>query len=548
MQVALTGHIDRSEWRWVTGVSVCFLLLLFSPLIILAIINPPSADWQFLGALHDHPDAAASLSRMQQGVDGDLLVQFMHSSEAHNALLIHSIYPLLGQLSRYTLQSPIVIFHIVRLIAAFFMFLSIYQLGATIWMKTRPRRTFFVIAVMGSGFGWLYALVWGFRGNSLIADLSIPQLYPLFSAGVNIHYPIAIACIALLVSVIIRIFRPGGLVDPNIENGGAIAFLSSMSLVFVYPDALLPLNIAYFISMLLHWGLRRKIFVEELRWWLWIIVPALPVVSYNVIITVNNDFVQTWLMQRGDLTPTPILLLVGVAVPLALGLPSLWRAIRRFEADGDRFMILWLLSMVICAYLPLVINQYFLLGIMLPLAYFATRSIEEFWLPLVRRRYRSAFYVFGVIALLPGHVLWLFLPVIPILEGWSNVSGNVLEQGYVASFNWLEDQTTSRDVILGSPEAGLWIPYWVQARPVYGHADETLNSETKYDEVTAWYAATAADDPICSNVIETYSVQFVLDGPRERLYGNSACLDALTRVATFGGVDIYATNLARFLQ
>ena len=548
MQSALTGHIDRTEWRWVTGISIGLLILLFSPFIILALLNPPDEDWQFVGALHDYQDTAAHLSRIQQGANGDLLVEFMHTSERHDGLLIHPIYPLLGQLSRVTIQSPTVVFHIFRLIAALFMFLSIYQLGASIWTRTRTRRIFFILATMGAGFGWLYALATSLTGDGIVPDIDLPQISPLFSAGVNINYPIATACLALLAAVIVRIFRPGNLTEPNIDNGGTIAFLSSLTLAFVYPDALLPLNTAYLLCMLTHWGLRRKIFIEELRWWLWIIVPALPVITYNLIIAMNNEIVQMWLIQRGQATPSPILLMIGVAIPLVIGLPSLWRAVRRFEADGDRFMLLWLLAMLILTYLPLVLNQYFLLGLMLPLAYFATRAVEDVWMSVIRRRYRGIAYAIAVVMLLPSHVMWLFLPVIPILQGWSNVSGNVLEQSYTVTFGWLSDNVQSEDVILSSPEVGAWIPYWVQAHPVYGHPDETINADVKFNEVVEWYKSTTSDAAICERVVIKYNVQLVLVGSRERLYGDNACVQNLVQIATFGDVDIYVTNNARILQ
>src|SRR5688500_8825855 len=144
-----TGFVTRSEWRWVFLVSITLLLFSFTPFIAIAILNPPNANWQFMGAIHDHQDSAASMARIRQGLEGQMLVQFAHTPEQHTGALIHPIYALLGQLSRLTIPSPILWFHLGRMIVSLFMYVAIYQLGASIWVKINTRQIFFVIASIG---------------------------------------------------------------------------------------------------------------------------------------------------------------------------------------------------------------------------------------------------------------------------------------------------------------------------------------------------------------------------------------------------------------
>jgi hypothetical protein len=529
--------VTRAEWRWVFLVSVTLILFSFTPYITLAVLNPPGADWQFMGALHDYEDGAASMARIRQGENGNFLMYFAHTPEAHTGALVHPIYALLGLLARFSIRSPILWFHLGRMVVSAFMYIAIYQLGASIWVKVNTRRIFFVIATIGSGFGWLYALLTQLGGTGIALDLAIPQTSPFFSSAVNVHYPLTIACLAWLVSVIVPIFRPGEHTEPSVANEGLLVFLVSLLLAFVYPDALLPLGIAYVLSVAIQWRGNRKVSAREVRWGLWILVPALPLVAYDILTVMNNPVVAAWVIQRGNRVPSVPMLLLGLGLPLIIALPALYRAFRRFEADGDRFMLLWLLSMIITMYLPLELSQYLIAGIMLPIAYFATRAIIDFWFERIKRRYRGWVYVVSVPILMLSHVFWLYLPVFPIVGNWSNVSGNVLEQDYVDAFDYLDGEIGRGTVILASPDVGAWIPVWTDGRPVYGHYAETVDAQEKKQGVEAWYTASGDD---CWDLLQRYNVRFVILGPRERRLGSGECVSNLILAASSNNVNVYA--------
>lgn len=536
MQTRITGHVVRSEWRWVIWISLTLLLFSFLPFLLLAAFSPPGEDWQFMGVLHDHYDGAANLSRIQQGIEGNWLVDLRYSPEPYESALIHPIYTVLGQFARLTLPSPIMIFHLIRVLAAMLMFLTLYQLAASIWVKTRTRRIFFLFAAVGSGLSWLVAL-FGISTSTMLPDLFLPQLYPLYSANANVHYPLAIAGVALVLSTVIRVFRPGETEMPTVDNGGIVLFFSGVALAFLYPDALLPLALTYFFSTLIQWSQQRKVTVREWRWGLWLFVPALPILAYDLLLLVHNPGVASWVVQRGILPSLPNLV-IGLGLPLLIALPGFWRAVRNFEADGDRFMLLWFLAMLLCGYSPLPDQHYFWLGLMLPVAYFATRAMEDFWLKYLRRRRRNLIYIVGLPILGLSHFVWLFAPLIPIYNDWS--IGVTLEPDYVAAFQLLDELTDEDDVILASPLVSLWVPTWVGTRVVYGHYAETPNAADKRDEVVNWYGIAADQLVDCSELLEKYNIRYVIIGDYERELGDAACAETLQVVANSGDVLVYA--------
>ena len=199
-----------------------------------------------------------------------------------------------------------------------------------------------------------------------------------------------------------------------------------------------------------------------LRWLLALMLPAIPIAAYYVITVIYNPAMAIWNRQNVTTAPSLPILLLGFGIPLLVALPGIYRAVRRFERDGDRLMLLWLVSMVVAIYLPVNVQRRFAVGMMIPVAYFATRAIEDVWLPRISRRWRPTLFsvFFPLIAI--SQILMLFLPVLPAITGYPQAAvGIFLERDYAAAYSWLETRTMQTDVILASPLASAWIPGWV---------------------------------------------------------------------------------------
>lgn len=545
MQSDYTGHITASEWRWVIIISVGLALVAFVPFLwVLMTIN--NSPWRFMGALHDYQNSATYLAMMEQGVNGRWLMYYLHTPEPHGGVFIDPLYALLGHLARLTGFSPIVMFHLARVGASIFMYLTIYQLASHIWTRIRTRRIFFVFVVIASGAGWIFVPL----TQSLdYLDLQMPYAYPFFSSLTNVHLPLAIATLALLVSVIIPIFRPNQPVSPSINNGGGLIFGGVLALVVLYPFAYVPILIAFMINLLIDVIDERKLQKANLQWLSLFVIPALPIVVYYAMIYQNNIIVQEIWRQQATTPPSPILLILALLFPFVIALPALRRVLLRFNRDGDQFMFIWLLVMIGCAYLPVAGQEHFLLGLMLPLGYFATRSIVDFWFNFIKRRWQMRLFV----AMLPivgaSHLFVLITPIYPIVidQQVNDTDGVVLEREYLSAFAWLRGQMTNRrSVVLASPNTSLWLPAWTGGHVVYGHPSITTQAVYKRQAVIRWYRATSfsqCDDRLLNGDYSfranQYRVTYIIWGPQEAQLGAGVCVQRLRPVARFGSVWIY---------
>ncbi len=532
-------HVTAAEWRWVVVVSGGLVLLAFLPLLWLAVSGVVGDDWQFMGVLYNYRDGATYLSKMAQGAEGAWLLHFQHTPDDHTAAFIQVIYPLLGQLAQLTGIPPIALFHAARVVASLFMYMAIYQFAAVVWTRLRTRRIFFAFASIGAGFGWIFLLfapsvafpAW--LSFDVFPDLTIPEMFPFYSSLMNVHFPLAIACLALLASIMIVVFRPGENQNPSVHNGGLEVGLLSFALSLLYPQAVAPFGIALGLFVGVDWLRQRRINMRALRWWLVAVAPAAPIAVYYGALLTYNPAIAEWNEQNVTATPSPGVLLLGLGIPLLIALPGIYRAIRRFEPDGDQLMLIWLLVMIVVMYLPTNVQRRFSAGMMLIIAYFATRSLEDFWFAYVKRRWRARLFVIAVPLMAMSFLLLL-------AGNLRVVVGPFLERDYAAAFEWLRGNTRSDDVVLASPTVSLWVPAWVGARVVYGHPFETLRAVSREQSVLGWYTDTTASS--CDDVLEnnTFNVRYVIVGPQETALGETRCPEALTEVARFGSVAVYA--------
>jgi hypothetical protein len=548
MQSGFTGHVTPVEWRWVLVVSIMLVGLAFVPFLWVVISSDADSGWQFMGALHGHVEASAYLSRIRQGMEGETLIQFLHTPETHPRFILQPIYPFLGQISRLASDSlsPILVFHVARVSVTVFMYLALYQLASTIWLRVRTRRIFFLLVSVSSGFGWLVVL---FTGGKITSnppiDLTHSQISPFFSGLVSIHIPLAIACLALLSAIIVAALRPGIESVPSVRNSGIIAFVLGIMLILLYPEAYALYSVSLGITIGVQWYFAKKITQREILWMMWILVPALPILIYYILIIRSNPFVMEWIQQQASYPIDAMQLLIGLGGLLFVGLPSIVRAIRRFESDGDRFMIIWLMVAGIGSLMPINIRAHFLIGVMIPIAYFATRSIEDVWLKYFPRRYRSMVFAVSVASFMISNLFVLLIPLLPLSSDIPTESaGLVMSTEYRATLEWLDKRVSDTDVVLSAPEVGTWIPLWLGVHSIAGHPYETMDAPDKIKAISEWYQLETPEE--CENSTlqidgfqQTYTVKYVIYGDLERRLGDGVCLQLLNFAASFGDVEIY---------
>jgi hypothetical protein len=547
MQRITAPIISSAEWRWVIIFSGLLVTITLIPYAWAFASDSPGNNWQFMGMLANPLDGATYLAKIGEGARGQWLFTLPYTPERHSGAAINEFYLALGHLSRILGLSPLLMFHVARLVTGFLMYLSVYYLGAVIWPRLRPRRLFFTFIGVGSGLGWLWLIFVTRMGGyadplSLPTDFSIPESIPFYATFVNPHFPLAIALIALLAAIFVLVFRPGFEAQPTISNGGGVVVLLSIALCIVQPQGWVPIAVALcaYIAMLI-WRTRRLPQLE-LNWVLLVLFPAVPFFIYYWAVVTQNSAMGQWNLQNQTPSPSPLFYILGFGLLLVVAIPGLWRAIRRFERDGDRFMLIWLVVNSVALYVPLSLQRRLSIGMIIPIVYFAVRSLEDYWLQRVSVKWRDAALVALIVFILPSNILALGIPLFGVVfNPQAGITGGQnLPAGYGQAINWLRTDAVPDQVVLALPKPSLWIPAYSSQRVVYGHPFETLDADRKLKQVTAWYQGTG-----CQELIQRYNVRYILfqypPGPDDPAVSD-ACLKQLgldKPVVSFDDVSLY---------
>ncbi|HRL11384.1 MAG TPA: hypothetical protein PKX07_05865 [Aggregatilineales bacterium] len=541
--------IRPSEWRWVILVSAILIFLSVIPFfVVVSGTGDPSV--QFMGAVHGYQAAAVDLAHVTESAQGRFLVHWLHTGEPHPGSLTDGLHVFAGMLARFLNVEPIILYQVTRVGASLFMYMALYYFGASIWTRLRARQVFFGLVSIAGGLGWLLAVLTDLRGYP---DLSLTGFFPYQTTLFSANLSFAIGALAILAASLVAASTVSRRAAPSVDNQGLTVLLFSTLLSLVYPVALLPVLVAFLGLMLAHLITNRKSLGRDMRWMLWSGVPSLPLIAFYVLALLYNPVAQElWLQQNLVAPPELLPLLGGLGLPLLIAIPGIWRAVRRFESDGNQFMIGWLAAMLILMYVSPVIRVNFGIGLMIPIAYFATRAVEDVWLDRIPRTWRSRVFAAFVPVLAASH---LAMTLLPLGRAELYAPGTVtLERDYLTAFRWLA-ATPERDaVVLAAPNVSVWLPSWTARRVVYAGPRVTLNPAEKRRAVENWYGADDSGTFNCTALLNGagarfagYQVTYVLDGPQERALGDSACIELLEPVASFGAVNIYSysTNPGR---
>jgi hypothetical protein len=526
--------ISNTEWRWVITVSIVIITLISIPFFWALWVDASNPDVAFTGLLFNPIDGGTYLSKIELGKAGFWRTYFQHSPLADEGAYLDILYTGLGNLSRYLGLSNILTFHAARLFSVFLMCLALYQFGSVVWRRVRTRRLFFVWLMFGSGFGWLLTIL----NVTASPDLTIPEAFPLYSALVNAHFPLAFAMIAISAGIIIRAFRPGFKEDPNVQNGGLTLLLSTLGLAVIAPHAVVSITSGLGLMIAIKVIASRKLEIRPFRWLMVMVLPAVPIALYYMAEVRYNPAVAAWSAQNVTLTPNPMIYFAGYGIPLLVALPSIYRAVRNFEPDGDQFMLLWLLSIFVLVYIPVDPQRRFSIGAMIPITYFAIRTLDS-----LRQRTKRVTQQNRIAAALIGSSSLTYMLLIFALGLFSASATEdplfYIDADYRSAFAWIHEDGTPQDVVLADPTISVWVPGKAGTRVIYGHPYETINAEYNEAQLEGWLDADTSDDPLCADVLSEFAVDYVVIGPLEA-ESTSACAETLTELQQFDDVVVYA--------
>jgi len=514
---------------------------------------------EFTGIIMNPEDSQSYFAKMLQGYDGNWLYTIPFTAEEHAPAFVGGFYLALGHLARWLGLSLDIMWHLARVVADAILFIVTFGFIATLLRDPCARWTAFMLAIFGSGLGWvLFLLNEPYWLGAFPVDFKMPEAHLFFSALTFPHVALGTALILVsLWCMLPTADRRPLTVDCGPQTGGSYrewlyavgAGLANLVLAIVYPF-LIYLVVA---TISIYWLMRvvyarRLLWQEVVRLLIAFAIPA-PLILYYAGTLATNPTFRAWEAQSITLSPPLPHYILAYGVMLLLAALLLFR-----KRAGFALLWAWVLAAALLVYAPLNSQRRFVEGVHVPLAILAAGGLFEVVFPWLERT--RAFQWLAMrprysIAGLQRFFVVVFLAGMSLSNLYIIASVSVtaaLQQPYplfrprdeIAAVDWLRTNTTRSAVVLGEYETGNYIPARAGNRVVLGHWAETADWQTKFDETERFYGA-ATDDAWRSAFLARYRVMYVWYGARERALGafNPERVDYLQRVFENDTVRVY---------
>jgi hypothetical protein len=494
------GEIHPVEWRWV--LLTAWIILLLSSLPYLAGYAASTPQQVFNGAVIDRQDYAVHLATMHLGARGEWAYRMRFTAEPQQGAYVKLGYLFLGHIARLLGTSLPVTYHFGRLVFSTLACLAIYALAAQAFTEIFWRRIAFLLAIFGSGLGWLQLLAgWLPQADISPIDFWLIDGYVFLGILALPHFSAVTALLAGMVLCGITYLR-----KPTWTKW-ILACLAALLVQTLQPYAPVLADIALLGAFISSWVLARQIRRHEVLFLLGLGLVQLPLLVYNAAAMNSDPLWQSFVRQNVTLSPPPVYYLWGYAIlwPFALlGAAGVFRSLRQAEpASRLRLPVLaaalaWVAAALLLAYTPFNLQRRFMHAFSLPLALLAAAGLRDMLVPWLARRFpagfrrRSALAVILLTALASlssllvclGNVLYLSTQPAALFD-----SGDL-----VRSVDWISARAGPDDLVLSAELSG----QLVAARsglPVFlGHPIETLEYPEKTQHVAELFNGSSAGE------------------------------------------------------
>lgn len=519
--------------------------LIFPLVVFIALVTLPylAAAWtagpgyHFGGLLFNVHDGNSYLAKMYEGFRGEWKFTLPYTSEPGSGAYLFLFYIFLGHLARWTAIPAVLVFHLARLFSAVVLALVLYALVVHQQGRKAGWVWGYLLVLLGSGCGWLLSL-----SGQLGADLWVAEAYPFLSAYATPHFALGLALLAAI--FLVASSRPG------LPGLALVAFLSlALSIVAPFGVVVAAAVLAALSALsawALVWRLRQSRVGETssdpapighnmlpaaFPVLAVVLLGGVPFLLYQYLAIQSDPQLSAWNAQ--NLTPSLDPSSVVAALSPALVAGIIWLALAwRARIESGRLFAAWLVTGLLLIYVPFDLQRRFMMGLFIPAACLAGAGITALVGKSLRQAnlWGSALVLFSI----PTNLLIL----VSTAHGIASRDPLVfLSSDEAQALEWLELNTAPDDLVLASPEMGMFIPAHTGRRVIYGHPFETLNAAAEKQAVVSFFSAAVQMDR--QAFLAQRQVDYVFVGTRELSYQPPSLPDALQAVYSGGQVDIY---------
>jgi hypothetical protein len=489
----------------------------------------------FRGSYVDEADYAVHLSMMQAGRMGDWMYQMRFTDEAHQPAFIRLFYLILGHVSKWINLEVETSFHAARWIFGLFALFSIYRLCTRVMPDPNSALFAFLISSIGSGLGWLQLMLGAPLQPISPIDFWLIDAYVFFSISL---FPAFSFTLALMAASLTLYFD---FLEGSRKTHILLICLIALVVQAVNPIAFAVIDVVFICATLLFWWKNKNFPGSQFIALGVIAVCQIPLLVYNYLILTQDPIWRQFTLQNETLSP-PVRFYFWGFLPFLLF--AVWGMIESVRKKNLQLtgITAWALAGFALAYLPVLIQRRFLLGITIPLGILAIYGIHNLIQDISQKvpalkRWRNLIFL--------GYTLFSSISSIYLVLGsslflQSHPAEKYYSEDLESALTWLDRNAQPNDFVLGNIQTSQMAAQRTRLKVYMGHEMETLNYEEKITLVESYYSdPQMAEDWLAGQT----STNWVIYGPYERRFSGSFIPGSkLILVYQNNGVKIYKVN------
>lgn len=500
----MKNKTDLKDFLWFSIIALA--IVAFSSIPYWAAYSAETSDLRFRGIFFDETDYSVHISMMQSGRMGDWAYQMRFTSEEHQPAFVRMFYLILGHISKWINLDVETTFHLARWIFGIIALYSIYQLCKKIFPNQSHARAAFLLSVLGAGAGWLQ-LTLGIPLKPISPiDFWLIDAYVFFSIALFPSFSFTLALMAAALNLYLDYLDSGKWI--NIALISLLAVISQTT----NPIAFATIDAAFAGAAGFLWWKNKKINWKQFYALGIIGMAQIPLLAYNFLVLAGAPIWSQFTAQNETLSPPPSFYFWGFFPFWAFALYGIILAFRK-KNPNMAAIASWAVSGFALAYLPVLIQRRFLLGITIPLGILAIYGLSHMVEYATRKpsilSKRKGLVYFSYVLLASISSIYLILGLGLYMQ--TRPADKFYPRDLESALVWLDKNTAPNDFVLASDTTGQLVAQRTRLKTYVGHLMETLFFEDKLSSVEAFYNGSAP-----ANWLQQTPVRWVIFGPYEK--------------------------------
>lgn len=522
----------KKERLWLLLFAIVFSLLTLVPYLFMQAGAPSGSV--FLYTMGNNYDQASYQAWIKQAEEGKIFAGSNYTTEPQSGLFFNPFFYLCGNYVKLTGLNVLPAYQLIRMLLVVALVLMLYKFSEIFLSGFKERFFFTVLTSFSGGFGFLIPNA-GLKHlqevfNIVSLDLWVPESNIFITC---LQKPLFLA--ALILMLLVFYFLLKGFV--SLKKSSFFAAAGALFLLgLTHPYDLATVYGA--LTVYLFWSK-----ADRKRWYYFLGAAVLssPALIYEYMLNIYDPFFREW-GKTVTLSSTIYSYLLGYGFVLLAALAYMVKRWNKFSRP-ELFLLSWVFSHIIMAYMPVRFERRLLLGLSVPLCMLATIWFFKYALPylfkrmFIGKKHLVSAAIIAVAITVPSNIRY----VADEYAFYKQYPNNYcLKRGDYEAFLWMDKNLKRDSVIFSFYSSGVYMPGLTGCKVYAGHYDQTLDAVRKKKE-TGIFFEPATPDAFRIELLAGSNAEYLYYGTFEKCIGsvNFKGKEYLSEIYDMDGVKIY---------